>query len=342
MRILVDITHPAHVHFFRNAIDIWQQHGHEVAVTARRKDITIELLQNFNIPYTVLSSMGSSKFSLLSELIQRDIRLLGFCRKFKPDVLTAIGGVFAAQVGWLIRKPAIIFDDTEHASISHKMTFPFAAKILTPDCYTKKLNSKQTTYAGTHELAYLHPKRFTPDKDIVTLLGIDPDSKYCLIRFVSWQAHHDVGQHGFNRNSKVDFIEKIAEYAKPLITSESELPAELAKYQLNIPVHQIHHVMAFASLCITEGATMASESAVLGVPAVYINTLKLGYINMLEDYGLIEQTTDTEQALKYCINLLTDPAAKDKCHNAQQEMLARKIDVTSFVVESIENTAKKV
>ena len=189
MRILVDITHPAHVHFFRNAIDIWQQHGHEVAVTARRKDITIELLQNFNIPYTVLSSMGSSKFSLLSELIQRDIRLLGFCRKFKPDVLTAIGGVFAAQVGWLIRKPAIIFDDTEHASISHKMTFPFAAKILTPDCYTKKLNSKQTTYAGTHELAYLHPKRFTPDKDIVTLLGIDPDSKYCLIRFVSWQAH---------------------------------------------------------------------------------------------------------------------------------------------------------
>ncbi len=43
MRILIEITHPAHVHFFRNAIDIWKSQGHEVAVTARDKEIVLEL-----------------------------------------------------------------------------------------------------------------------------------------------------------------------------------------------------------------------------------------------------------------------------------------------------------
>ena len=197
MRILVDITHPAHVHFFRNAIDIWRQHGHEIAVTARKKDITIALLNHFNISHSTLSEMGKGKLSLFRELIQRDFRLWKFCRKFKPDVLTAIGGVFAAQVGWLIRKPAIVWDDTEHAGVSHKMTFPFAHSVLTPDCYIMDLGKKQEKYAGCHELAYLHPNRFTPDKNVLRKIGINPDEKYCVVRMVSWQAHHDVGQHGF-------------------------------------------------------------------------------------------------------------------------------------------------
>ena len=37
----MDITHPAHVHFFRHAIAELRARGHDVAVTTRRKDITL-------------------------------------------------------------------------------------------------------------------------------------------------------------------------------------------------------------------------------------------------------------------------------------------------------------
>ncbi len=341
MRILVDITHPAHVHFFRNAIDIWRQHGHEIAVTARKKDITIALLNHFNISHSTLSEMGKGKLSLFRELIQRDFRLWKFCRKFKPDVLTAIAGVFASHVGKLINKPVIVWDDTEHAVISHKMTFPFVKAIYTPDCYIMDLGKKQEKYAGCHELAYLHPNRFTPDKNVLRKIGINPDEKYCVVRMVSWQAHHDVGQHGFEKNSKVKFISEISKYAKVYITSEGPLPEELEQYRLKIPVHQIHNLMAFASLCVGEGATMISESAVLGVPAVYINTLKLGYVNMLEKYGLVRQTTDTDEALKLCLDFLTDENVKDRCGLARQKLLNEKIDVTEYLVETIGKLAKQ-
>jgi len=341
MRILVDITHPAHVHFFRNAIAELRKRGHSVAVTTRQKDVTIALLNNFNIPYTTLSKTGRGRISLFSEMLIRDARLWNFCRRFKPDILTAISGVFAAHAGFFTGKPVVVWDDTEIATMSHRITHPFVDAVYSPDCYKKSLGKKHHLYPGCHELAYLHPNRFTADAEVVKSIGIDLEEKYCIIRFVSWQAHHDIGQRGFADEQKLQFVKEIAGYARPYITSEAELPKEFKSYRLDIPVHQIHHVLAFAALCVGEGATMASESAVLGVPAVYVNTLKLGYIDMLEEYGLIKQTADTQEALRQSIDWLCDAEAKEKCIAAREKLLADKIDVTDFIVETIERVAEK-
>jgi predicted glycosyltransferase len=340
MRILVEATHPAHVHFFRNAIEEFKSRGHTVAVTSREKDVTLELLDALGIEHTPLSKAGKGKFSLLFEMFLRDVRLLKYCLKFKPDVLIAISGVFAAHAGFVIRKPVLVWDDTEHQKISHTLTYPFVRQVFSPDCYKKVLGSKQSFYAGTHELAYMHPNRFSPDKEIVKSLSVDPESKYCIIRFVSWQAHHDVGQSGFADNEKLNFVEKIAEFATPYITSEGKLPAEFEKYRLPVPAHQIHHLMAFSSLYVGEGATMAAESFILGVPAVYINTLGAGTIDMFAKYGLLKQTADTQQALEWSVKWLKDERCKEKCQAAREKLLADKIDVTDFIVEAVEQAGK--
>jgi predicted glycosyltransferase len=44
MRILIDIGHPAHVHYFKNAINQLQQRGHAVFVVAREKEVSFRLL----------------------------------------------------------------------------------------------------------------------------------------------------------------------------------------------------------------------------------------------------------------------------------------------------------
>jgi hypothetical protein len=99
--------------------------------------------------------------------------------------------------------------------------------------------------------------------------------------------------------------------------------------------------MAFASLCVGEGATMISESACMGVPAVYVNTLRLGYINMLQGYGLVDQTTDTDEALKYCIARLADADTRQKAAAAREKLLADKMDVTAYIVETVEQAAQR-
>ena len=130
------------MHFFRNAISELQKRGHIIAVTTREKDVTTALLKNFEIPHTTLSKAGRKKISLLSEMLFRDMRLWCFCRKFKADILTAISGVFAAQAGFLLGKPVVVWDDTEHQKFSHMITYPFVKAVHSPDCYTKSLGKK--------------------------------------------------------------------------------------------------------------------------------------------------------------------------------------------------------
>ncbi len=77
MRVLIDIGHPAHVHFFRRPAALLRERGYEVIVTSRHKDMAIDLLDAFGIPHVPLSVMGKGgALGLLKELCERDVRLL--------------------------------------------------------------------------------------------------------------------------------------------------------------------------------------------------------------------------------------------------------------------------
>ena len=52
MKILIDINHPAHVHYFRNIIKSMQTNGHEFHIIARDREVIFELLKAYDIEYT--------------------------------------------------------------------------------------------------------------------------------------------------------------------------------------------------------------------------------------------------------------------------------------------------
>jgi predicted glycosyltransferase len=304
------------------------------------KDVTLELLNAYRIRYEVVKSPALPASLRLAKIAGRDLRLYRLSRHFRPDVVTAIGGSWAAQTAFLLRKPAVVWDDTEHHKWGHRAAWPFATAIYSPDCYLLPKLDKQVLYAGTHDLAYLHPKYFTPDARVVREVGLDPEAPYCIVRLVSWQAVHDIGQHGFSQHKFDAFLRSLEPFARPLITSEKPLPPQLAKYQLRIPPHQIHHVMAFARLCVGEGGTMMTESAVLGTPAVLVNTLSAGVFEEFRRHGLLQQTSDTDEALRLCLDWLKDPSAKARCQTLRDRYLADRVDVTELIVETLERHAR--
>ena len=54
MNILVGIGHPAHVHFFKNAIRIWEDSGYKINVAVRDNEIAGYLLDMYEIKYEIL------------------------------------------------------------------------------------------------------------------------------------------------------------------------------------------------------------------------------------------------------------------------------------------------
>ena len=49
MKVLVDLQHPAHLHFFRNLIVRLQSEEHIVRITGRNKEVLVQLAENYGI-----------------------------------------------------------------------------------------------------------------------------------------------------------------------------------------------------------------------------------------------------------------------------------------------------
>ena len=336
MRFLFDIGHPAEVHTFRNVIKNLEEKGHDILVTARDKEMTLYLLDFYKIPYVSTGKNMSTKIGKIWAFIRNDFLILKAALKFKPDLIINFFSPFAAHVGKLLGKKVIGFHDTEHANLTIKLSKPFTDTIVVPSCYQREYPGKSVIkFKGNFELAYLHPKYFTPDPSIFDLLGISKNDKYVLLRFVTHTSMHDSGHKGFSDSEKIKIAEKFSEHAKVFISSEVPLPKKLKKYELNTPPERIHDVINFASLLYGESATMASEAAVLGTPAIFIDFNGRGYTDEEESkYGLVFNFThmgsDKEKGLEKGLKVLSDHE-NNKWIKSRDKLISDSLDVTFFM-----------
>jgi predicted glycosyltransferase len=86
MKIVVDINHPAHVHYFKNFIGKMKEKGHEILITASEKDISYRLLDLYGFEYIKIGNYGKSTFRKMVNVPVLDIKMLQAVRKFRPDI----------------------------------------------------------------------------------------------------------------------------------------------------------------------------------------------------------------------------------------------------------------
>ena len=340
MRIVVDINHPAHVHYFKNFVWEMERRGHEVLITASEKEISFTLLRNYGFNFINLGTYGNSVSKKFKNILPMDWKMYKAVKAFKPDIFLGFGSIRAAHVSRLIRKPCIAFDDTEHAKWEHTLYVPFTDVILTPVCFKKDFGKKQIRYNGYTELAHLHPNYFTPNPAVLDEMELSKDDTFIILRFVSWSASHDVGQHGIK--NKIELVRELENYGRVFITSEGQLPNELEQYKIKVSPEKLHDLLYYASLYVGEGATTASECAVLGTHAIFVNTLRLGYTDEEEEkynlvYNFSDEKTMEKQAFDKALELLENNNLREEGKRKREKLLNDKIDVTAFMVKFIEN-----
>lgn len=337
MKILIEIDHPAHVHLFKHALRMWETRGHRALVVARDKDVTKDLLQECGIAHAVGSRRHSGILSEIGDLLLHVGRLVSISKRFEPDVFLSVGSTYAAWAAFLVRRPHIAFDDTEHARLEHALYRPFSSVVCTPSCYEGDFGKKQYRYRGYHELAYLHPNRYSPSEEVRSELGLSGNEICSIVRFVSWEAVHDRGLHGFSEEGKRSLVRQLSQIGRVLITSEAGLPPEMERFRLSVSPGKLHDVLSCSSLYIGEGATMASEAAVLGVPSIYVNPLSAGTLNEQQHrYGLLQQIVSEQDAVEAALRIARDPEARLRHQERRKRMLAEKIDVTAWMVDFVE------
>ncbi len=332
------MNHPAHVHFFKNFIWEMEKRGHEFFISSRDKEIALHLLESYGFKYF---NRGAGYSGLLGKglgMLEMDAKLYRVAKKFNPDLFLGLHNTYIAHLGKLLRKPSITFTDTEHARLANLLTFPFTDSIVTPECFLNDLGAKQVRYRGLHELAYLHPKRYTPNPRIIENQGISPKEKFFILRFVFWGASHDIGQHGLSINDKRQLIKELGSHGHVFITSESRLPKEFENLRISIRPEEIHDFLHYANMYIGEGGTMATEAALLGTPSIYFSSLvgTMGNFIELEEKGLVHSFSDFRNMMDKIVSLLNDGHSKRVWSEKRSQFLKDKVDVTAFMTWFVE------
>lgn len=355
MNIIFRSGHPAQIHNFRNVRDELIKDGHNVYWFATPKDIAINLLETYHIPYEVLYKPKPNIFSIAWAFLRNVIWEMHFMRKHKIDIVVSRICPFTTFAAKLCGVKHIILDDTEHGAKKIRRFSDRVDSVVLPSCYNMQLREDELRFPGNIELFYTHPKRFTP-KPVWDLLGIEPNTRFAIVRFVKWNAWHDtqlVG--GFTLDQKRTLIQRLQAHLRVFISSESELPADLEPYRIHIPIEQMHHVQAAAALFVGESATMASESVCLGTPAIYIDQVGRGYTDeearesLLWMFRPVPNRASLKEGepdwisggVEECIakaeeisSPAFDTASYAKRHKA---WLSTKIDCTAFLTWFIEN-----
>ena len=336
MKIFLDIGHPAHVHYFKHLIRRMQEKGHSFVITARDKEVAHKLLQAEGIGYISRGKGSDSIIGKIFYMLKADIQLYNIAKKENPDLFLSFASPYCAQVSKLMGKPHITLDDTETATYGQMFYRLFSDVILTPKSFKKDFGKKQLRYPSFIELAYLHPDLFTPDPSIFDQLGLQYGDPYVIMRFVSLAAAHDAGQKGISFENKRKSVNEFSKHARVFISSEKELPDELTGYQLKLPPERIHHALAYAKLFFGESATMASESAMLGTPAIFVNSkmMELGTIREQEEkYGLVNSFQETENEQKNSIEKAIEILNSDgkELKKKREEMLKGNLNMTDFL-----------
>jgi predicted glycosyltransferase len=340
MNILIEIGHPAHVHFFKGVVRRLELAGDKVVLVTRNKEITDRLLDDMGFAYTSLSTPATGKARMLGELLLRWLAIWRLLGREKIEVACSISGISTALPACLRRVPNLTVTDTEDARLSNLLAFPFSSYILTPDFFLHDLGAKQVRHDSLHELAYLRDFLFEGLDQRLAELGLE--RPYSFIRLIGFDAAHDWSITAESEEEVQRAVESLEKLGTVYIHSQRPLPPSLAGRELHTPITRVHDVLAGASLFMGESPTMAVEAGLLGTPAFLVSprAAHLGNMVHLERLGLLKNFDDWTSACEH-MRSIDDPAAyRGQWRQRAQDFRAKTIDINQFMVEAIQGVSQ--
>tara|TARA_B100002052_G_scaffold282299_1_gene292119 strand:- start:2296 stop:3351 length:1056 start_codon:yes stop_codon:yes gene_type:complete len=347
-RFLFYIGHPAHFYNFSVIAEKLVREKHSVLLVVRKRKIVEDLVRQSKFDYIFVSNKkkGASRLSLIWSVLNREFEVWRIIKRFKPDLMAGTD-IVITHLGKLFNIPAIVLcdDDSSVVPLLSSFGFRFATAVVCPKvCDITPYNYKKIGYSGLQKMTYLHPKYFSPNKELIKDY-IDIKQKYFLIRLVQLTAHHDKGISGINDKVLDNIIDKLTPYGRVYISCERSIPEKYNKYKLSAPPNLIHHIMHYASLFISDSQSMTVESCILAVPSIRFSEFA-GKISVLEElekkykltFGI--SPSNEQELLSRIQELIADNNIKDEWVLRRDKMLGSMIDVSEFIYELFKKKSK--
>jgi uncharacterized protein len=342
-KILVSLTHPAHINFFRYAADILvQKHNCQIQffILPRGKLVSIFEREMGKFTYTKMGKYRSSLIGKALSVSEQCLTILTNGRRQGFDIATGFSnGDGLCHAVYLLHKPSVIFDD----DVEYKLNFypykPFATRIVLPQSIPIRSNNIKK-YAGFKELAYLHPNYFEPDVRKLSPYGLSPN-EYVFIREVSSST---LNYRELPMGQLAEVCPRLKDLGFKIVLSleEKKLKKLFEKdcIILEEPVEDIYSLQHFALFTISSGDTVARESPLLGTPVIYTGGRKMSVNQPLVEKGILFEANH-EQPVLFLIDKIIKQKLKERTKSVvQQAISAEWEDTTQVIIRNLMEFAR--
>jgi predicted glycosyltransferase len=289
LRILVDITAPAHVLVFRPLIALLRERGDEVEVTSRDYAQTIQLLKLHGIEAEILGRHGGrSRTGKARSLFSRLHALRDWARGRSFDAALAHGSHELTLTARRLGIPSATTFDYEFAWLQHQLGCRAATRVVVPEAIPpERLERygveppKLRRYPGLKEEYYLAD--FEPDPSALDAWEINPARTLVVVR-----TPPDVSLYHRRSNplfpQVLDHLgrnEAVHAIVLPRTPEQRDYVRGLGLPSVLVPDEAVdgQSLIALSDLVVSAGGTMNREAVALGVPVYTTYGGRLGGVD---------------------------------------------------------------
>jgi Uncharacterized protein conserved in archaea len=276
--------------------------GVNIVITCRDYMHLADILHIYGVPHYCFGRYGVTPFEKLVFGIERQRQLAEVAKEV--DGMLSFPSPDAARVVFGLGKPVVVLNDTPHSTHVNRLVLPLSEVLITPsaiprDVWRSYCPKRIVEFDGVFE--YMWISRFTPNEEAVRRLGLRP-GEYVVFRPEESHASYYKWNSAELRSRLMDEFKKRGY----VVVNVPRYPDQIVEGVINFTKAVDHLQLAYFSAgVVTGGATMATEAALLGVPA-------LSYFP--GDYYIDAYLQKNGAPLFRCKDL-------DSCVNAVKEML---------------------
>ncbi|HYX72559.1 MAG TPA: DUF354 domain-containing protein [Nitrososphaera sp.] len=344
MKIWFDILTPKQVMFFRRAVTLLHNSGHEVLCTSRKYREAVELAKIKKLDLTFIGSHGGAdRYDKLREGARRTYELAEIVKEFRPDVAVTFSSPEGSRVAFGLGIRHIGFNDSPHSDAVAKLTLPLTSKLYCPWVIPY---SAWSGY-GIAKKNIVHYRALDPaawlkhHEDDIREVKQDKKKMKILLRLEESKASYIADKKVSTTKMIDDFVSELWQSANILVLCryEDQISEVESRYGNKVQVLRdvIDGIALIKStqLFVGAGGTMTAEAALLGKPTISIAPIQFYVDKYLVKSGLVKRASNSRSLVRLGMKMISDERYIQMQKKRATRILGRMEDPTERMINAL-------
>ncbi|MDQ3727771.1 MAG: DUF354 domain-containing protein [Thermoproteota archaeon] len=342
MKIWFDILTPKQVMFFRRAVNLLHNSGHEILCTSRKYREAVELARIKKLNLTLVGSHGGAdRYNKLRQGARRTYELAEVVKQFGPDVAVTFSSPEGSRVAFGLGIRHICFNDSPHAEAVAKLTIPLTSKLYCPWVIP---HSAWSGY-GIAKKNIVHYRALDPAAWLKyhndDIQEVKQEKRMILLRLEESKASY-IADKKISTTRMIDsFVAKLWQSANILVLCRYEDQIAEVESRYGNKVQVLRDVVEGTTLIkstqlfVGAGGTMTAEAALLGKPTISIAPIQFYVEKYLVRSGLVKRAINSRSLVRSGTKMLSDESYIQMQKKRAERILGRMEDPTERIISAL-------